>query len=196
MIAVPCVIFAGGKSSRMGEDKSGLPFGGYDSLLQYQYERLRTIFASVSVATKRTKVLPFSCPVIEDAHSSEAVYAPTAGFVALFEALQEERVFVLSVDAPFVSRDEIGTLLAHDHEHYDATIARTIGGMHPMCGIYHRSLQGTFQTMFRAGEHRLGAMLQRVRTCFVDFEQEAAFANLNYPHEYENALQRVCQEKA
>ncbi|MDP1784432.1 MAG: NTP transferase domain-containing protein, partial [Sulfuricurvum sp.] len=37
---LPCILFAGGKSSRMGSDKSLLPFGGYPTLAQYQYERL------------------------------------------------------------------------------------------------------------------------------------------------------------
>jgi len=34
------IIFAGGKSSRMGRDKALLPFGGYDTLTEYQYRRL------------------------------------------------------------------------------------------------------------------------------------------------------------
>ncbi len=29
---IPLVIFAGGKSSRMGKDKALLPFGGYSTL--------------------------------------------------------------------------------------------------------------------------------------------------------------------
>jgi len=41
---IPCVILCGGKSSRMGEDKALLPFGEYSTLVQYQYERLQSVF--------------------------------------------------------------------------------------------------------------------------------------------------------
>jgi molybdopterin-guanine dinucleotide biosynthesis protein A len=44
-----CVIFAGGKSSRMGEDKSLLPFGTFSSLAEYQYNRLSNIFDIVYI---------------------------------------------------------------------------------------------------------------------------------------------------
>ncbi len=193
MIAMHCVIFAGGKSSRMGENKALLPFGGYDSLLQYQYSRMRTIFDRVSISLKEGMIPDFPCTVIED-RVKENIFAPTAGFVALFDVLQEERIFVLSVDTPFVSKTELMALLSRDRREHDATVARTLSGVHPMCGIYHRSLHQTFRRMLDEGDHRLRKMLQASQTCWVDFDQEAAFANLNYPHEYEAALQRLKQE--
>jgi len=49
------IIFAGGKSSRMGRDKALLPFGGYDTLTEYQYRRLSKIFNRVYISTKNDK---------------------------------------------------------------------------------------------------------------------------------------------
>lgn len=187
LFTLPCVLFAGGKSSRMGRDKSLLPFGGYDTLVEYQYRRLSELFTSVFVSVKHAEKLPFAAAVIEDPEGEE-VYAPTAGFVAAFEALQSECIFVLSVDTPFVGKTEIAQLLEADRPELDAVIAESESGMHPMCGIYHRSLQDEFTSMLQSGSHRLGQLLKHSGTRFVRFDNEQAFTNINHPHEYEAAV--------
>lgn len=186
---IPCIIFAGGKSSRMGQDKSLLAFGGYRSLAEYQYQRLSSLFDKVYISAKEDK-FDFTADIIEDS-PSQNIFAPTAGFDALFKRLQDKRFFVLSVDTPFISREEIRILLENDREELDAVIARTASGSHPMCGIYHRSLAEAFETMLHEDNHRLGQLLKKSKTAFVDFEEERAFANLNHPHEYEEALKSL-----
>ena len=52
MIDTPLVIVAGGKSSRMGRDKALLPFGGYSSLAQFQYQKFLPIFEKVYISCK------------------------------------------------------------------------------------------------------------------------------------------------
>ena len=54
---IPCVILAGGKSSRMGEDKSLLPFPPYKTLTHYQYQRLNKIFKNVYISSKDSSKL-------------------------------------------------------------------------------------------------------------------------------------------
>ena len=49
---IPLIIFAGGKSSRMGEDKALLPFGGYPTLTQFQYIKLRKNFQNIYISAK------------------------------------------------------------------------------------------------------------------------------------------------
>ncbi|MDQ1299120.1 MAG: molybdenum cofactor guanylyltransferase [Campylobacterota bacterium] len=192
MLDLPCILFAGGKSSRMGQDKSLLPFGDYPTLTQYQYERLKQFFADVYVSAKSRDKFNVHLRVIEDPETSD--FAPTAGFVAAFQALQHDRIFVLSVDAPFVEEEVIRALLAADAPHYDAVIAKTASGTHPMVGIYHRSLLGELQRMLSQGDHRLGKLLSSSKTCYVSFENEEHFTNLNHPNEYEEAVSRYNDE--
>jgi len=189
LLSLPCVIFAGGKSSRMGQDKSLLPFGSFTSLAEYQYKRLSKLFDNVYISAKENK-FSFDAKVIEDRPTAN-LYAPTAGFEAMFKKLDDERVFVLSVDTPFVGEEEIRALLKNDSENIDAVIAETATGRHPMCGIYRRSLLPAFETMLKEGNHRLGQLLKRSNTKFVMFENEEAFANLNHPAEYEEALTKI-----
>ncbi len=187
MIDIPCVIFAGGKSSRMGEDKALLPFGAEHTLTQYQLSRLQKIFTAVYISCKNSDKFDFEANFIED-DDTHNVYAPTAGFAAIYKTLQAERFFVISVDTPFVGEKEIIKLLSEDNTNFDATIAKTSFGSHPLCGIYHHSLAKKFSHMLQANNHKLGLLLKNSNTKFVHFDDEQAFTNINHPHEYKEAL--------
>ncbi|MFA6145366.1 MAG: molybdenum cofactor guanylyltransferase MobA [Sulfurimonas sp.] len=188
MFNLPCILFAGGKSSRMGSDKSLLPFGGYSTLAEFQTKRLSELFTHIYISTKTADKFDFEANFILDPQSVD--FAPTAGFVSAFRILECERIFVLSVDTPFVDEKTIRKLIEEDSDDLDAVIAKTSSGSHPLCGIYHRSLLEEFERMLCEGDHRLGKLLNISNTHFVSFENDDAFMNLNHPHEYEAALSR------
>ena len=192
MFDIPCVIFAGGKSSRMGEDKSLLPFDGFDTLTHFQLSRLSKLFSKVYISCKTKDKFDFlkeneEASFIEDVKTNSA-YAPTAGFVAIFEELNDESFFALSVDAPFVSEKEIKKIIDSDTSDMDATVAKTEFGIQPMCGIYHRSLASEFNDMLKNYNHKLGFLLKNSKTNYIYFDDEKPFLNLNHPHEYKEAL--------
>ena len=170
----------------MGSDKALLPFGAFSTLTEFQYRRLTKLFKKVYISTKEKK-FDFEANLILD-NKSEGIFAPTAGFEASFQKVKEERLFILSVDTPFVGEDEIQTLLKNDDETLDAVIAKTVSGTHPMCGIYHHALLPAFTQMLKDDNHRLGQLLKKSNTKFVMFEEEKRFTNLNHPEEYEEAL--------
>ncbi len=182
---IPCVIFAGGKSSRMGSDKALLPFGGFSSLAEFQYHRLSKLFETVYISTKENK-FDFTVPLLLDP-PTQGLYAPTAGFVSMFQQIEDETIFVISVDTPFVSEAEIKTLL-EVYTDEDTVVATTVQGTHPMCGLYNRRLLPQFEKMLTQDDHRLGKLLKNVKTTYVKFEDEAPFKNLNHPQEYQEAL--------
>ena len=173
----------------MGQDKSLLPFGGYSSLAQYQYDRLSKLFTHVFISTKSADKFDFTANLILDPENVD--FAPTAGFVSAFTQLSCERFFVLSVDSPFVNKETIRRLLEEDKPGFDAVIAKTASGTHPMTGLYHLSLMEEFIRMLREGDHRLGKMLSMRNTHYVEFEDEKLFMNLNTPHEYHEALSHI-----
>lgn len=187
MIEIPCVIFAGGKSSRMGEDKALLPFGNFDTLTEFQLYHLSKIFKTVYISCKHKSKFNFNANFIEDIKLNSS-FAPTAGFVAAFRALKCEKFFAISVDSPFVGKKEIEKIILKDDSNLDATIAKTEFGIQPMCGIYHRSLENRFIDMLEKDNHKLGFLLNSAKTNFVEFDEELPFLNLNSPHEYQEAL--------
>ena len=188
--STPCILFAGGKSSRMGTDKALLPFASFTTLTEFQYTRLKKIFQNVYISCKNSDKFDFEADFIEDSVQTD-VFAPTAGFIATFSALQTEKIFVLSVDTPFINADIIKKILEADTENSDAVVAKTEEGMQPLCGLYHASLVDSFEKMQANNNHKLGYLLKNSRTTFVFFEAHEAFLNLNHPHEYKKALTLV-----
>ncbi len=189
MLQTPCVLFAGGRSSRMGTDKSLLPFGGFETLAEFQYIRLSKIFSHVYISCKDKSTFPFNAEFIEDSKISNT-YAPTLGFISAFESLGES-FFALSVDSPFVDEEIIKKLLKMDRKNDDATVAKTIEGVEPLCGVYHPSLHLHFQKMLMKKQHKLGVLLKNSKTQFINFKEKEKFLNLNHPCEYKKALRII-----
>ncbi len=189
-LEIPCVIFAGGRSSRMGKDKALLPFCGFSTLAEFQYRRLKPYFDTVYLSAKREK-FPFEAPVILD-NPDLNVYAPSAGLIRIFETLADDTVFVLSVDTPFVGVEEIEKIVeAVKSSKYDAVVAESPGGVHPMCGLYDRSILSAVQKAADEGNYRLTDILKMSKTLYVKFPFDDPFFNINRPEEYESALKNL-----
>ena len=172
----------------MGEDKALLPFGNSQTLTEFQYTRLKKIFSHVYISCKNHNKFHFDAEFIEDEKES-STYAPTAGFISAFKHLKDEKIFVISVDSPFINEEQIQRLFDADTKEYDASIAKTEYGIQPLCGIYHRSLYPQFLQMQNENSHKLGYLLKNSNTNYLFFSDEESFLNLNHPHEYEKALQ-------
>lgn len=178
------VIIAGGKSSRMGKDKALLPFGAYRTLSELQHHKLSRLFQNVYISAKENK-FDFPCMVIEDISKETS---PLIGIISVFEALDAEEVFILSVDAPFVSKNTIEKILEHDESTLDAIVAQSPSGIQPLCGLYRRSILPLAYAQFEKENHRLSDLLDLASTLYVQFDTDTPFTNLNRPQEYQEAL--------
>ena len=181
------VIFAGGQSSRMGKDKSLLPFGKNTTLTAFQYEKLQPLFKTVYISTKEDK-FDFDAKLIKDCYKDAS---PLVGLLSIFETLDVEEVFVLSVDAPFVDAKTIEKIMQIDISEYDAVIAESPSGIQPLCGRYKKSILPLVQKHYTEGNHKLQSLLHQAKTVTLDFEDDSVFSNLNHPEEYEKALKRL-----
>jgi len=190
MSVTDAVILAGGRSRRMGRDKALLPFGGRNSLAEYQYRRMERIFPRVFISAKTDK-FDFSPAIIPDRSPENS---PMIALASIFETLETETVFVLGVDMPLVTREIVGKLL----KHYDdlsaagdapcVLAAETCRGAEPLCALYSRGALPLIRLMIEEGNHRLHSLLESsgARTLF--FDNPDFFANLNRPAEYHKAL--------
>jgi len=176
------VILAGGKSSRMGRDKALLPFGGYSCLAQFQYQRFLPFFEKVYISCKNNK-FDFEFKIIEDRYEDSS---PLVALVSIFETLQVEKIFLLSVDAPFVDKDTIDKLFEASNN-TDIVVAKSPNGIEPLCGIYNRSILEVAKKQLSQNNHRLNNLLKLLNTHFVEFQSEAVFLNMNYIEDYEKA---------
>jgi molybdopterin-guanine dinucleotide biosynthesis protein A len=179
----PLIIFAGGKSSRMGRDKALLPFGGYPTLTEYQIARFTPYFKKIYVGCKSKKKFDFEANFIEDLPQYEES-APHIGLISAFEQLHEETICVLSVDTPFFSHEDFKTLLAYLTPEADAVVAQSPGGDQPLCALYRRTALPHLKALTEAKRYRFRDLYDRIETIFVPFDDERSFTNLNTPQEY------------
>jgi len=187
MLNIPCILFAGGKSSRMGEDKALLPFGDFPTLTEFQLSKLQKIFKNVYISCKNKDKFDFQAQFIEDI-KTQNIYAPSIGFISTFRSLKCEKFFAISIDTPFITKDIIYALVSQDSIDVEATVATLYNKPQPMCGIYHISLEKKFLTMLETNNHKLGCLLKNSITSYVNFENETSFLNMNNPDEYTQAL--------
>src|ERR671923_2895255 len=104
MLPVAGFVLAGGKSSRMGEDKALLRLEGR-SLLDIVYHRLLGITPHVFVVGSRAQ---FGAEAIEDIFQNRG---PLGGIHAALATGHAELSLVLAVDLPFVEEKFLQHLL-------------------------------------------------------------------------------------
>ena len=183
---IPLVIFAGGKSSRMKQDKALLPFGGYPTLAQYQVERFKPLFRTIYLSSKTNK-FDFECNLITDTNE---VSSPLVGLCSIFESIKSKKVFILSVDAPFVTQKIIEKIITH-HTSNTSVIAKSPSGVEPLCGLYSEAIVPIIYNQLRCNNHKLKDLITVAKSDICLFEEDAPFTNLNHPHEYQKALQII-----
>jgi molybdopterin-guanine dinucleotide biosynthesis protein A len=181
----PCVILAGGKSSRMGEDKSLLPFGKYDSLIQYQYEKLSKIFNNVYISCKNNK-FNFEANLILDENS---ISSPMIALEAILQKFNK-KVFIISVDIPFVEENTIRTLVSKSNS-YDITIAKDTNHSHNLCGVYDINTLISIDQCIQKEIHKINYLIKNSKSQEIIFDDNNQFLNINTKNDYQKALKKT-----
>ncbi len=184
---VSCVILCGGKSRRMGENKSLLPFGGKDSLAEYQLEKLKPYFLETYISCKNSSIYNFEAEFIED-ESSE--FNPFNGILSSFNYTGMPYLFFLPVDTPLISIESIEKILQANSCSKDGAIAKTKSDTHNLVGIYSNSVVPKIESMIKEGDFRVRNLIKSMDFIEVEFESEDEFVNLNYKDEYNRVLRK------
>lgn len=180
------MIFAGGKSSRMGVDKALLPFRGFNTLTEFQLSKFSPYFSNVYISCKSRDKFDFEADFIEDL----TIYkdsAPHMGLISAFETLKTDEIFVLSVDAPFFNVKHFKKLYKYLDTH-EAVVAKSPQGNQPLCAIYKKSILPHLKKLTDEKKYRFAHLFEKIDVKFVEFDDEQIFINLNTPEDYEKAL--------
>ena len=175
MIKHPCVILAGGKSSRMNKDKSLLPFRNYPTLAQFQYNRLQKIFNQVYISSKNNK-FNFKCDLILE---KEKEFAPTFGLLSICKTLKKP-FFVVPVDTPLVDEEIFLKLEANFTKH------GSVVENNPLIAFYSHLIQKPLNNFIKDNNHKLRLFLKQIDVAFIKAPQEKLI-NLNNEEDYKKA---------
>lgn len=188
---IPCVILAGGKSSRMGKQKALLPFEE-TNLLSYGYEKMCKIFQDVFISCREDVAIGFEKVALID---KEEIFSPLVGIKNAFLGLQSQKIFFLSVDTPFVKPKTIRRLYEIRGE-YDLIYPKSGDRCHYLVGIWDRNVFEILNTALFLKQYKIVDLVDKIHTYELECDDEREFYNLNTPQDYQNALKYLKEENA
>jgi molybdenum cofactor guanylyltransferase len=179
-------ILAGGKSSRMGEDKAFLRLGGR-TLLEIAQANAEEVFSSVTVVGDRAR---FGPAAIEDVYPD---CGPLGGIHAALATSKTELNLILAVDTPFVDPRFLGWMLQQaEQSGAVVTVPRSAAGFQPLCAVYRRTFKEVAEKSLQAKQYKIDALYSRVSTRIVTQDElnhlafdPRMFDNLNTRADYE-----------
>jgi molybdenum cofactor guanylyltransferase len=207
---VTVFILAGGKSTRMGADKSFVVLGGPDwdgrnfdghgfdgrTLLARALELGRAVTSDVRIVGDAAKFAAFA-PVVEDVFRE---CGPLGGIHAALRASPSELNLMLAVDVPFVTPALLQYLIRRARgSAATVTVAQAGGRRQPLCAVYAREFADVAELALREGRYKIDALFEAVGTLVISEEElegegfsAKMFRNLNTREE----LDAVRREEA
>lgn len=183
--AVTGIVLAGGKSSRMGEDKSLLNLNG-KSLIEYSISALKPLCKEVIISSNQFVYDFTGCAVWPD---EMAIQAPMIGIYSCLKRSTTDLNIVLTCDMPMVTTDFLAHLLANS-EGVEITVPVRHGSLEPLCGIYRKSAINSLNKCILEGDFsmRKGIRLSSHRLINLESDDFAngpnLFWNINTPADF------------
>lgn len=195
-------IMAGGKSSRMGRDKSFVQVGG-QTIIERVLQRTanlgqaETILITNQPGDYAHLGLPMVSDVIEDKGSLGGIYT------AITHS-QQEYTLVIACDMPFVSAPLLKYMLSfiNENHQYDVIVPRVDGYPQGLHAIYRKTCLEPIRERVEANQLKVIGFYEDMAMRYLDETEyqtydadKAAFININTPEELQKA-QQLALEKA
>ncbi len=192
-LPVTAAILAGGRSMRMGVDKTLLPLDG-EALLARVVGVMGDVCARTLVVTNRPEGVQ-SLRLPEDVRvlSDEVPYqGPLGGLVTALAAAEDDWVLAVAADMPFVSPAVVRALWSM-RDNADAVVPVTEKGPEPLLALYSKRCLPVARRVLASGRRRLVAVFRDVRAVEVSVESIrkvdpnlGSFVNVNTPGELDS----------
>lgn len=189
-IPVTAAVLAGGRSLRMGIDKTLLSVEGAPLVVRVA-ESVSTVCAHTVVVTNRPEALgdidlPEGVRVLQD---TVAYQGPLGGLVTVLEHAEDEWVLAVAADMPWL-RPELVRALWEARDGAQVVIPVGPKGSEPLLALYHTSCLPAARAVLDSGRRRLVAILPAVKVVEFPVESLRSFdpdllslVNVNTPEE-------------
>jgi molybdopterin-guanine dinucleotide biosynthesis protein A len=142
-------VLAGGRSSRMGQDKALLQLGG-KSMLRIALDKLRALPLP---APPRVAGARLDAAAVADLHPG---CGPLGGIEAALTASSRPLNVFVPLDMPLLpAKFLVWMLYRAQITGAMATVPRINGRPQPLCAVYHRDLLGPITTSLLAGDYKV-----------------------------------------
>ena len=173
------IVIAGGKSLRMGTDKSSLMFRN-QSFLDRAVGLLQHFTNDIIVSTNKNiphnayKTIP---DIVPDT-------GPMGGLHACLPQIKNDRALVIPVDMPLLNVEALQYLLQQVDMQQKLTVFKAGDCLQMLTGVYHKDIVPLLQTHLGTGDYRLRNLLKKIPHQIVDAgEFSSIFVNVNTPEQ-------------
>lgn len=183
------VILSGGRSSRMGVNKSFLKLGN-QTIIERIVDLMKSIFSEVIIITNTPDEYKFlNLPLYEDIYKWKG---PLAGIHSALVHSKTDKVFVVSCDVPLMSREMIEYIINHKSDK-PVVFCEAAGYHQPLVGVYSKSILSAVEKFISNEElddKSFHKFLKNVDADIIhpqklDFYKDEIFFNVNRPEDFE-----------
>lgn len=172
------IILAGGKSSRMGQDKGLMDLDG-KPMIQHVLDAVGEVADDIIIVSHQEEYQQFGYPVFEDEMKD---CGPLAGMVVGLKNVQREEALVVSCDVPYITSELLKKLLTAPG---DAVLVRSGGQVEPLIARYGVHCAPIFETALKDGVRKVTEAFQYIEVGYVDIDDDELnfVRNLNSPQD-------------
>lgn len=178
---VTAVVLCGGKSRRMGLDKSLLPMNGV-SFIQTIASQLGS-FREVVLATGSSS--RYHIPGTRNICDEYIDCGPLGALYSAFVQCESEFAFTVPCDLPLFTTDLAHRIVACMDERSDVVVPITPDGrFHPLCACYRTSIAPVLKQELDKGRFKVMKALETLRLKNICIEDDSVLMNINTPEDY------------
>ena len=193
-MGVSGIILAGGRSLRMGRDKTLLLFNN-ETLIERTIKKMQNIVDEIIIASNHTGKYNFA-DIVEVCDTYPGV-GPLGGLHAGLMRAKHQHSFVISGDMPLFT-EELATYLLEHKEGYDVVVPKIRNHWEPLCAVYSKNCTHPIEICLQANMKKAYSFYPLVKVLKIFENQlqsigdiEELFCNLNTPEDLNSLTLKI-----
>ncbi|MEX1000689.1 MAG: molybdenum cofactor guanylyltransferase [Crocinitomicaceae bacterium] len=176
MSSIGAIILAGGKSSRMGEDKGLMSLFG-KPMIAYVIDEVMKITTSIKIIANHPQYKSFGFPVYPDFFKDKG---PLGGIHAGLKVSEHEKNILVSCDLPYLQHSLLKHLIFHS-EGFDVTVPVQQEQIHPLIGVYQKTGLPMIEEQIKTSDLKVSNLLKKLNVNLIDTKEfdPINFKNVN-----------------
>jgi len=185
------IILAGGRSVRMGQDKTLMTFNN-ETLVEHTIKEMKKIADEIIIASNDTN--KYNLPGLIEIPDIYPGMGPLGGMHAGLIKAKNDYAFVVSCDMPLFS-SKLASFLLEQRAGYDVVVPEIGEYLEPLCAVYSKRCIKAIEKCLRTDIRKVIKFYPDVKVLKVSKselsnvgEAETLFFNLNTPEDYQVLL--------
>ena len=182
-------ILAGGKSSRMGNDKGLMMMHG-KAMVSFVIEQLEDAVANIVIVSNNPEYAGFGYEVIPDLIMD---IGPAGGIYSALHHTNTKKIFIVSCDMPYIEKNAIALMLKNNSKE-QIILPEFKGELEPLFGLYAKDCLLVWSELIRKDIIKLKNMVVHFKVKRVLFDEkdlafnDRLFLNINTKSDFDHAL--------